>query len=139
MITWPYGLTCMCTAVGLQASLHSKLSKHVTCSHLCCRFVHAYEDCIIWCSRPSEGLLGHMAATLWMPCMHHHASSLPEVDFAFKRYTAPKVMPAPVSSTGDSTSPSTKKPVMAANSGVRNVRLESAVRLPREALKKKTP
>ena len=71
--------------------------------------------------------------------MIRYGPSLLELDFAFKRYTAPKVMPAPVNSTGESTSPSTMKPVMAANSGVRNVRLESAVRLPLEALKKKTP
>lgn len=64
---------------------------------------------------------------------------LPGEGFLFKRYTAPSVTVAPVSSTGVSTSPSTKNPVMAANSGVRNVRLDSAVRLPLEALKKKTP
>ncbi len=46
---------------------------------------------------------------------------------------------APVSSNGVSTSPSTKNPVMAANSGVRNVRLDRDVRFPLEALKKKTP
>lgn len=68
-----------------------------------------------------------------------HASSLPGEGFLFRRYTAPRVIVAPVSSTGVSTSPSTKKPVMAANSGVRNVRLDSAVRLPLEALKKNTP
>lgn len=57
----------------------------------------------------------------------------------FNRYTAPKVMVAPVNSTGVNTSPKTKNPVIAAKSGVRNVKLDRAVRLPLEALKKKTP
>lgn len=48
--------------------------------------------------------------------------------------TAPSVTPAPVSCSGVSVSPSTKKPPAAANMGVRKVRLERAVRLPREAL-----
>lgn len=56
------------------------------------------------------------------------------VPFTFSAVTAPSVTAAPVSCSGVRVSPRTKYPAPAANMGVKNVRLDSAVRLPFDAL-----
>lgn len=59
--------------------------------------------------------------------------------FWLTNVTAAKVNAPPASCSGVRVSPSKPYPMAAAKHGVRNVRLDRAVRLPLDALKKKTP
>ena len=80
----------------------------------------------------------HFVQALHMQRWLHQLSTSVD-DLAFINNTPASVTLAPVNCNGVSVSFNTAKPASVANIGVKNVRLDSFVRLPLLALKKNTP